>query len=37
MNKKEYLDPYDSIKECLYCLINIIALNIHLNLYKNKK
>ena len=37
MNKKEYLDPYDSIKEWLYCLINFIDLDIDLNLYKNKK
>ena len=35
--KKEYLDPFDSIKEWLYCLINFINLNIDLNLDKNKK
>ena len=35
MNKKEYLDPFDSIKEWLYCLI--IDLNIDLNDEKNKK
>ena len=35
--KKEYLDPYDSIKEWLYCLINFIDLNIDLNLDENKK
>ena len=35
--KKEYLDPFDSIKEWLYCLINFIDLNIDLNLDKNKK
>ena len=37
MNKKEKLDPFDSIKEWLYCLINLIDLNIDLNLDKNKK
>ena len=37
MNKKEWLDPYDSIKEKLYCLINFIDLNIDLNLDENKK
>ena len=37
MNKKEYLDQFDSIKEWLYCLINFIDLNIDLNLDKNKK
>ena len=37
MNKKEWLDPFDSIKEWLYCLINFIDLNIDLNLDKNKK
>ena len=37
MNKKEYLDPFDSIKEWLDCLINFINLNIDLNLDKNKK
>ena len=38
MNKKEnLLDPYDSIKEWLYCLINFIDLNIDLNLDENKK
>lgn len=37
MNKREYLDSYDSIKEWLYCLINFIELpNINLNLDKNK-
>ena len=37
MNKKEYLDPFDSIKEWLYCLVNFIDLpNIDLNLEKNK-
>ena len=37
MNKKEYLDPFDSIKEWLYCLVNFISLhNIDLNLEKNK-
>ena len=35
--KKQYLDPYDSIKEWLYCLINFIDLDIDLNLDKNKK
>ena len=35
--KKDYLDPFDSIKEWLYCLINFIDLNIDLNLDKNKK
>ena len=35
--KKEYLDPFDSIKEWLDCLINFINLNIDLNLNKNKK
>ena len=35
--KKEYLDPFDSIKEWLYCLINFIDLDIDLNLAKNKK
>ena len=35
--KKEYLDPFDSIKEWLYCLINFIDLDIDLNLDKNKK
>ena len=39
MNKEKntYLDPYDSIKEWLYCLINFIDLKIDLNLDKNKK
>ena len=37
MNKKEWLDPFDSIKEWLYCLVNFIDLNIDLNSYKNKK
>ena len=38
MNKNEYIDPFDSIKEWLYCLINFIDLpNIDLNLDKNKK
>ena len=37
MNKKEYLDKYDSIKEWIYCLINFIDLNINLNSDKNKK
>ena len=37
MNKKEWLDPYDSIKEWLDCLINFIDLDIDLNLDKNKK
>ena len=37
MNKKEWLDTFDSIKEWLYCLINFIDLNIDLNLDKNKK
>ena len=37
MNKKDYLDPFDSIREWLYCLINFIDLDIHLNLEKNKK
>ena len=37
MNKKENLDPFDSIKEWLYCLINFIDLNIDLNLDENKK
>ena len=41
MNKNKqlntYLDPYDSIKELLYCLINFIDLDIDLNLPKNKK
>ena len=35
--KKIYLDPYDSIKEWLYCLVNFIDLNIDLNDEKNKK
>ena len=35
--KKEYLDPFDSIKEWLYCLINFIELNKDLNLDENKK
>ena len=35
--KKEYLDPFDHIKEWLYCLVNFIDLNIDLNLDKNKK
>ena len=26
MNKKQYIDPYDSIKEWLYCLINYLIL-----------
>lgn len=39
MNKEKtnYLDPFDSIKEWLYCLISFIELNIDLNLEKNKK
>ena len=37
MNKKEFIDPYDSIKEWIYSLINFIDLNIDLNLDKNKK
>ena len=37
MNKKEYIDQFDSIKEWIYCLINFIDLNIDLNLDKNKK
>ena len=37
MNKKEYIDQFDSIKEWLHCLINFIDLNIDLNLDKNKK
>ena len=37
MNKKEYLDQFDSIKEWLFCLINFIDLDIDLNLDKNKK
>ena len=37
MNKKEYIDPFDSIKEWLYCLINFIDLDIDLNNEKNKK
>ena len=38
MNKKETLDPFDSIKEWLYCLSNFIDLpNIDLNNEKNKK
>ena len=40
MNKKEtnnWLDPFDSIKEWICCLINFIDLNIDLNLEKNKK
>ena len=37
MNKKEKLDPFDSIKEWLDCLINFIDLDIDLNLPKNKK
>ena len=37
MNKKEFIDLYDSIKEWLYCLSNFIDLNIDLNLDKNKK
>ena len=35
--KKEYLDPFDSIREWLYCLINFIDLNKDLNLDKSKK
>ena len=35
MNKKENLDPFDIIKEWLYCLI--IDLDIDLNDEKNKK
>ena len=35
--KKQYLDPFDSIKEWLYCLVNFIDLNIDLNLDKDKK
>ena len=35
--KKDYLDPFDSLKEWLYCLVNFIDLNIDLNLDKNKK
>ena len=35
--KKQYLDPFDSIKEWLYCLINFIDLDLDLNLDKNKK
>lgn len=35
--KNDYLDPFDSIKEWLYCLVNFIDLNIDLNLEKNKK
>ena len=35
--KKEYLDPFDSLKEWLYCLINFIDLDIDLNNEKNKK
>ena len=35
--KKEYLDPFDSIKEWLYCLVNFIDLNKDLNLDENKK
>ena len=40
MNKKEtnnWLDPFDSIKEWIFCLINFIDLDIDLNLEKNKK
>ena len=40
MNKEKnnYLDPFDSIKEWLYCLVGFITLpNIDLNLEKNKK
>ena len=37
MNKNEYIDQFDSIREWLYCLINFIDLNIDLNLNKNKK
>ena len=37
MNKKDYLDPFDSIKEWLYCLINFIDIDIDLNNEKNKK
>ena len=38
MNKKEYIDQFDSIKEWLHCLINFIHLpNIDLNNEKNKK
>ena len=37
MNKKAYLDSFDSIKEWLYCLINFIDLDIDLNDEKNKK
>ena len=37
MNKKDYLDPFDSIREWLYCLVNFIDLDIDLNDEKNKK
>ena len=37
MNKKDYWDPFDSIKEWLYCLVNFIDLDIDLNNDKNKK
>ena len=35
--KKQYIDPFDSIKEWLYCLVNFIDLNKDLNLDENKK
>ena len=39
MNKEKnnYLDPFDSIKEWLHCLVGFINLNIDLNNEKNKK
>ena len=37
MNKKEYLDPFNSIKDRLYRLINVLVLDIDLNDEKNKK
>ena len=37
INKKEYLDPFDSIKEWLYCLVNVIDLDIDLNDEEHKK
>ena len=37
LKKKGYLDPCDSIREWLYCLINFIDLNKDLYLDKSKK
>lgn len=37
LKKGGYLDPFDSIREWLYCLINFIDLNKDLYLDKSKK